>query len=49
MSLELNSNILVGDIERIIGNDLPWEAFRGKTVLVTGASGMIPSYARKRA
>ncbi len=33
------------DIGEIVAMDLPWDALAGKTVLVTGASGMIPSYA----
>ena len=41
----LNNPIICGDVEDIIARELPWETFRGKTVLVTGASGMIPSYA----
>ncbi|MCL2882213.1 MAG: NAD-dependent epimerase/dehydratase family protein [Coriobacteriia bacterium] len=32
------------DIQEIISWELPWGEFRGKTILVTGASGMIPSY-----
>ena len=40
----LESRIIDEDIARIIAADLPWERFRGSTVLVTGASGMIPSY-----
>lgn len=38
------SSIIRRDIDEILDNDLPWEALNGKTVLVTGASGMIPSY-----
>ncbi|MFI8631139.1 NAD-dependent epimerase/dehydratase family protein [Microbacterium sp. NPDC077663] len=34
-----------GDIGEIIGQPLPWEKLAGATVLVTGAAGMIPSYA----
>ncbi len=41
---KLDNHIINEDIERIIAEDLPWEKFRGATVLVTGASGMIPSY-----
>ena len=41
---KLENRIITEDVERIISEDLPWEAFRGATVLVTGASGMIPSY-----
>lgn len=44
MLKELNNNIISEDITRILSEDLPWETFRGTTVLVTGASGMIPSY-----
>ncbi len=33
------------DIDEILGRDLPWKDLHGKTVLVTGASGMLPSYA----
>lgn len=40
----LDNPIIAEDIERIIADDLPWETFRDTTVLVTGASGMIPSY-----
>ena len=41
---KLQNNIISEDIERIISEDLPWETLRGTTILVTGASGMIPSY-----
>lgn len=41
---QLNNNIISEDIERIIVEDLPWDQFKNSTVLVTGASGMIPSY-----
>ena len=44
MSIPFNSRIVTEDVDRVINNDLPWEEFRGKTMLVTGASGMIPSY-----
>jgi UDP-glucuronate decarboxylase len=32
------------DIEGILTADLPWEAFSGKRILVTGAAGFLPSY-----
>jgi len=32
------------DVAEIIGRDLPWDELSGKTVLVTGANGMLPSY-----
>lgn len=41
---KLNAPIINEDIDRIISSDLPWEQFRDSTVLVAGASGMIPSY-----
>ncbi|MDO5139299.1 MAG: NAD-dependent epimerase/dehydratase family protein [Oscillospiraceae bacterium] len=41
---KLNNIIISEDVTRIISEDLPWEVFQGKTVLVTGANGMIPSY-----
>ena len=44
MISKLNNNIISEDVERILSEDLPWEQFKGATVLVTGASGMIPSY-----
>lgn len=40
----LNNRIITEDIERIISEALPWDELYGSTVLVTGASGMIPSY-----
>lgn len=32
------------DLEAVIGEDIPWERLKGKTVLITGASGMIGTY-----
>lgn len=32
------------DVDEILARDLPWERLAGTTVLVTGASGMLPSY-----
>ncbi len=32
------------DMDHIVGADLPWSTFAGKTVLVTGAAGMLPAY-----
>ena len=40
----LHNSIISEDISAIISEDLPWGNLRGRTVLVTGASGMIPSY-----
>ncbi len=39
------SEVISRDVEEVIAADLPWEQFAGKTVLVTGAGGMIPAYA----
>jgi len=36
--------ILNYDINRIIETNLPWQEFSGKTVLITGASGLLPAY-----
>jgi nucleoside-diphosphate-sugar epimerase len=38
------NTIINEDVERITEEFLPWDTFRGCTMLVTGASGMIPSY-----
>ena len=43
-NMTMKSSIIDEDVKRIIENDLPWYVFRGKTILITGASGMIPSY-----
>lgn len=32
------------DLEAVIGEDIPWERLKGRTVLITGASGMIGMY-----
>src|SRR5689334_4769141 len=42
----LNSSPIVeSDIAQVLACELPWERFRGSSVLVTGAAGMLPSYA----
>lgn len=38
------NKILKEDLEMIVNADLPFEKFKNKTVLITGASGMIGSY-----
>ncbi|MFB5762610.1 NAD-dependent epimerase/dehydratase family protein [Paenibacillus medicaginis] len=40
----MDHDVLEQDLKTIIGFDLPWEKFSGSTVLITGASGLIPSY-----
>lgn len=37
--------IVEEDIHNILTADIPWEKFHGRSVLVTGANGMLPSYA----
>src|SRR3569833_2146437 len=36
--------ILAEDTDRILSADLPWERLAGKTVVVTGAAGMLAGY-----
>jgi UDP-glucuronate decarboxylase len=36
--------IIQDDLKAIVGADLPWTVFAGKTVLVSGASGCLPAY-----
>ena len=40
----LESEIILRDMEDIYGRDIGWEPLKGKTMLVTGASGMLASY-----
>ena len=44
MTVQTADLVVAGDLEEILSRDLPWERLRGATVLVTGASGMLPSY-----
>lgn len=37
--------VVKDDVDEIINRNLPWERLSGSTVLVTGANGMLPSYA----
>jgi UDP-glucuronate decarboxylase len=37
-------SIIQEDIEQVVKADLPWERFRNKCVLVTGANGFLPAY-----
>lgn len=37
--------VIDGDVAEILDAELPWERLFGSRVLVTGASGMLPSYA----
>jgi len=38
------TDVVRDDMREILANDLPWHDLHGKTILVAGASGMIPSY-----
>lgn len=40
----MRNSIIKEDIEFIISQALPWEMFQGKTILITGAAGFLPSY-----
>lgn len=39
------SPVVARDVEEILSRDLPWHELDGATILVTGANGMLPSYA----
>ncbi|MBL7733074.1 MAG: NAD-dependent epimerase/dehydratase family protein [Chitinophagaceae bacterium] len=36
--------IIDADINNVLGAELPWEYFYGKTVVITGANGFLPAY-----
>lgn len=38
------NKVLLEDLEMIINDDISWEKLKGRTVLITGASGMVGSY-----
>lgn len=38
-------SVIHEDVRAVAASELPWESLDGTTVLVTGASGMLPSYA----
>lgn len=38
------NRVFLEDLEAVIGEDIPWERLKGRTVLITGASGMIGTY-----
>jgi nucleoside-diphosphate-sugar epimerase len=39
--------LIAADLSDIIQSNLPWEKLNGKTILVTGANGLLPSYLTK--
>src|SRR5215472_11451306 len=36
--------IIQADLGRIVSDPLPWDELFGKTVLISGANGLVPSY-----
>ena len=40
----MRNKIIESDLKYIANGNLPWENFIDKTILITGASGFIPSY-----
>jgi len=44
MAKNSTTTVIARDIDEILAGDLPWGDLVGKTVLVTGAAGMIPAY-----
>lgn len=36
--------IVSDDVQTVIRKDLPWEKFRNKTILISGANGFLPAY-----
>jgi len=38
------NKILSEDVDFIINSNIPWKKFSGKTILISGASGFLPSY-----
>ena len=40
----MNKDIIQEDLQRMSEAKLPWRELEGKTVLVTGATGMLASY-----
>ena len=39
-----NQKFIIEDLQRMSETSLPWQELDGKTVLVTGATGMLASY-----
>ena len=40
----LESNIYISELDSICSQDLPWEKLAGKTLSLSGATGMIGSF-----
>jgi nucleoside-diphosphate-sugar epimerase len=43
-TLSYHHSVVLNDLENIIREKYPWEKFKGKTILITGASGMLATY-----
>jgi UDP-glucuronate decarboxylase len=41
------NTIIAADLEEIIASDLPWDNLKDKTILITGANGLLASYLTK--
>ena len=39
----LESDIYQADLDKVCGLDLPWEKLSGKSIMISGATGMIGS------
>jgi len=44
MNISSRNPIIAEDLRILLANNLPWDRFAGKTVLITGAMGLIASY-----
>lgn len=40
----MRNSIIESDLEYITGENLPWDTFKNKTILVSGAAGFLPAY-----
>ena len=40
----MRNSIIESDLEYITGENLPWDIFKNKTILVAGAAGFLPAY-----
>jgi len=40
----MRNAVIQEDVEAIVRADLPWSAFQGRTILISGANGFVPAY-----
>ena len=38
------NKIITDDVRTVLNSPIPWKKFEGKSILITGATGMVPSY-----